>query len=197
MKVILQLHGGVGYMSRKEVISKNELLRCAFEQAREEGLTELTARKLAARAGCSTQPIFRLYKSMDELVSEVMEHAVGYFERYYSNAPKDPAAKPFVNLGMTYISFAKDEPKLFQILFLRKERQGRSLYEMLNGKAGNVMAEINQAKAAGCKDPQDLFMQMWIHIHGAASMVITGDFDLNDDQTKQMLQNAYNAFSGR
>ncbi len=182
-------------MSRKEVISKNDLLRCAFEQAREEGLQELTARKLAARAGCSTQPIFRLYKSMDDLIAEVMEHAVDFFERYYGNAPKDPEAMPFVNLGMTYISFAKDEPRLFQILFLKKDRQGRSLYELLNGKAGNVISEVNQAKAAGVKDPQDLFMQMWIYIHGAASMVITGDYDLNDAQTKQLLQNAYHAFS--
>ena len=68
-------------MPRKEVITRDELLRNAFELAREEGVEEVTARKLANKAGCSTQPIFRAYRNMEEVLGEVMNQRVQFFER--------------------------------------------------------------------------------------------------------------------
>ena len=47
---------------------------------------------------------------------------------------------------------------------------------------------------AGCPDPGDLFMKMWIFIHGAACMSLTGDYDLTDQQTMQLLEPSYYAF---
>ena len=40
-----------------------------FALARAEGIENVTARKLAAQIGCSTQPIFRVYANMGELYS--------------------------------------------------------------------------------------------------------------------------------
>ena len=54
-------------MARKETITKNDILNAAFEMARTEGVGQVSARTLAAKAGCSTQPIFRVYKNMEEL----------------------------------------------------------------------------------------------------------------------------------
>ena len=70
----------------------------------------------------------------------------------------------------------------------------KSMYEILNGDAGNVVYEINLARVAGCPDPGDLFMKMWIFIHGAACMSLTGDYDLTDLQTMQLLEHSYYAF---
>ena len=55
--------------------------------------------------------------------------------------------------------------------------------------------EINLAKAAGCAAPGDLFMKMWIFIHGAACMTLTGDYDLSDVQTLELLERSYDAFA--
>ena len=54
-------------MARKEIISKDGLLDSAFNMIRESGFSELTARKLAAFAGCSTQPIFRNFENMEKI----------------------------------------------------------------------------------------------------------------------------------
>ena len=57
-----------GYiMPRKETITKVAIVDAAFALCLEEGLSEVTARKLAAKAGCSTQPIFRVYKICIEI----------------------------------------------------------------------------------------------------------------------------------
>lgn len=180
-------------MPRKESFFKETILQAAFELAREEGIQEVTARRLAAKVGCSTQPIFRLFKNMDEVQEEVMQKGIAFFDTFYHNYPKSQST-PFVNLGLAYIGFAEKEKRIFQMLFLNDKQTEISLYEMLNGEQGNVLVEINKAQKDGCTDAQSMFMKMWIFIHGMACMTITGDYDLGITETVQMLKDAYNSF---
>ncbi|MCM1262619.1 MAG: TetR/AcrR family transcriptional regulator [Butyrivibrio sp.] len=180
-------------MARKETITKTDILNAAFEMTREEGFEHVTARTLAAKAGCSTQPIFRVYKNMEELGKELFEQVISYFNTYYENYPKNYDT-PFVNLGLAYIGFAQKNPKLFRLLFDSENRQGKSLYDILNGTNGAVVKEINSAAQGGCKNPSVIFMKMWIFIHGAACMSLTGDYDLSEEETVSLLEEAYKSF---
>lgn len=177
-------------MARKELITKNYLLDTAFQMLREEGIENITARKLAAKAGCSTQPIFRLYSNMEELWQELFERAADYFEEYCNNAQLHDST-PLVNLGIAYIKFAVEEKYLFQILFLTDHRYGKNLYEILNGKIGTLDKEVIKAKNEGCKYPEEVFRKMWIFIHGSACMSITEDYNLEMEETIQLLKSVY------
>ncbi len=180
-------------MARTISITQDMIKNAAFELARAEGLEAVTARRLATKAGCSTQPIFRVYSKMEELHKEVFEMAIHYFSEFYENGKQEGGAsdRPFVQFGMLYIDFAANEPMLFTMLFLSKDRYGRSLYELLNGSTGAFVREMNKAKSAGVKDPGSLFMKMWIFIHGAACMSLTGDYDLPASETVKLLVDAY------
>lgn len=180
-------------MARKETITLQMILDTAFAMTREEGFSNVTARKVAAKAGCSTQPIFRVYKNMDELWDAVYERAAAFFQDYYSLYPRIGKV-PFSNLGMAYIAFAREERHLFELLFVNGRPGRKSMYELLNGGEGNVVYEINLARVAGCPDPGGLFMRMWIFIHGAACMSLTGDYDLSDVETRELLERSYKAF---
>lgn len=169
------------------------ILDTAFSMTREEGFSNVTARKVAAKAGCSTQPIFRVYKNMDELWSAVYEKAVVFFQDYYSLYPRT-GKTPFANLGMAYIAFAREEKHLFELLFVNGGPNRKSMYEVLNGSQGNVLYEINLARVSGCTDPSGIFMKMWIFIHGAACMTLTGDYDLTNVETLELLENSFTAF---
>ncbi len=177
-------------MARKESITMQDILETAFTMTRNEGFLSVTARKVASKAGCSTQPIFRIYKNMEELWQAVYEKAVAFFGDYYDLYPRTGNA-PFSNLGMAYIAFAREEKHLFQLLFLSEIPNKKSLYEVVNGERGNVLFEISKAASMGCKDPQSMFMRMWLFIHGAACMSLTGDYDLSDVETKQLLEQEY------
>lgn len=179
-------------MPRKETITKKYLFDTAFLMAKQEGMENVTARKLATKAGCSTQPIFRLYENMDDLWKEIFEHSVEFFEFFYDRQVKDNS-EPFVDLGHTYIKFATEEPHLFKMLFLSDNRYDKSMYEILNGTKGMVAREMSRAKDAGVKDSGDLFTKMWIFIHGAACMSITGDYDLGETDTINLLKATYNS----
>ena len=181
-------------MPPKEKVSKVRIEDTAFEMTREYGFSEVTARKLAERLGCSTQPIFRVYKNMEELQHAVYEKAIIYFLEYYKAANK-PSTVPFTNLGLTYIAFAREEKNYFKLLFVKGVPGGKSMYELLNGADGNVVREINLARSQGCGDPGAMFMKMWIFIHGAACMTLTGDYDLTDEETISLLEKSYESFS--
>lgn len=181
-------------MARKESVTKDMILNTAFLLTKEEGMESVTARKLAAKIGCSTQPIFRVYTNMNELYEELHQKAIDAFSDYYENF-KSEVETPFVHLGLAYINFAKEESKLFSLLFLSENRGNKSLYELLNGKAGAVSKEINKAAAQGCANPSGLFMKMWIFIHGCACMVLTGDYDLTKEETIDLLSDIFKSCS--
>lgn len=180
-------------MARKESITKEDIIAAAFTILQEEGITQVTARKLAAKANCSTQPIFRVYSSMEKLVEDLFDKACLFFEDFYSNFPR-VTVTPFANLGQAYIKFASEHKKIFEFVFLSSERYGRSMYDLINGSTGNVSREIQAAASQGCRNASDLFMKMWIFIHGVACMTLTGDYDLSDEETLRMLKESYHSF---
>lgn len=182
-------------MARKETITIQNILDTAFTMTREDGFENVTARKVAAKAGCSTQPIFRVYKNMEELWDAVYEQAVSFFQDYYSLYPRS-SRTPFVNLGAAYIAFAREERHLFRLLFTSEREGKQTIYQLLEGKDGNVSYEMEIAEIMGCANPDDLFSKMWIFIHGAACMSLTGDYNLADVQTLELLESSYDAFTG-
>ena len=92
-------------MARKELITKDIILETAFTLAKAEGIENVTARKLAAQIGCSTQPIFRVYTNMSELYTEIYQRAIEAFGNYYENYRSD-VDTPFIHLGLAYINYA-------------------------------------------------------------------------------------------
>lgn len=181
-------------MARTVSITKQNLQDAAINIVKTEGAEALTARRLAKEANCSTQPIFRVYSGMEELCEEVFDIVCGIYSEYCANFPKSSDV-PFVDLGLAYINFAQTNKELFKMLFVSDKRYGKSLYEILNGENGYVKEQISRAMAAGCKDGQGLFMKMWIFIHGSACMSITGDYDLDLEATKALLEDSERAFN--
>lgn len=180
-------------MARKESVTREDILNTAFVMARQEGVSMVTARRLAAKAGCSTQPVFRVYKNMEELLEELFRKTTDYFEEFSRSYPQRHHT-PFLDLGMAYIQFAEEDKHLFEMLFLSPKRYGKSLYDLVNGQRGAIVKEIAKATADGCRNPSGLFMKMWIFIHGAACMALTDDYDLSPEETAALLEESYKAF---
>lgn len=181
-------------MPRKEMITKEMLLFAAFSLAREDGLRNVTARKLAQKAGCSTQPIFRVYRNMEELQDDVFRQTAEYFGSFYSNFPK-AYDTPFINLAIAYISFSRQEPSLFRMLFLETLPEEMSTYELINGgEQGFVRTELNKIQGISPNQAGALFSRLWVFIHGMACMALTSDFDLTKDEAVEMIESTYHSF---
>lgn len=175
-------------MARKESVTRKIISDGAFELLREQGIEMLTARKLASYVGCSTQPIFRVYNGMEELASEMFTKASDYYENYCINYNRTSSV-PFVDLALCYISFAKDEPNLFKLLFMSKHDEDVTMYNLLNGKEGGfVIKELRRIPNLDMNNAETIFMKIFVFMHGMACMVTNGEFDLTDDETANMLK---------
>ena len=181
-------------MARKEQISKQMILDGAFELTRSSGIEMLTARKLAAHIGCSTQPIFRVYSNMDELIKDVFAKAKAFYESYCLNFPQENET-PFVDLGLCYITFAKEELNLFKLLFLTPHDDDNTMYDLVNGlENGFVIKQFKRVKNLDMNKAGDIFMKIFIFMHGMACMAICGELDLTKEEILPTLKETVDNF---
>ena len=101
-------------MPPKAGLTKEQIAQKAYEILKNEGYDSLNARYLATQLGVSTMPLFKHYKNMDEIKAAAVGLGVAEYCRYMDEGSKEPI--PFKGIGRAYISFAKNEPKLFEIL---------------------------------------------------------------------------------
>ena len=178
-------------MPRKQSVTKERLIDAAFELIREKGVLELSSRHLAEKAGCSTQPIFRIYKNMAELENDLFLKCADYFGGYFE-LEGDFSTVPFVNFGMTYISFAKNEPDIFKLLFLEENNVRKSSYDLVNGGSKNlVIRELKKIEDITPDEYEDVFMKVWLVIHGTACMMIRNEFDISELDTVKLLEDMF------
>ena len=100
-------------MPAKKQVPKEKILSAALKLLREQGYEAVNIKQLSKALGCSTQPIYLSFSGMEELRGELTPLAVAEFERYMG---KDGVIRLY---SMTYIRFAKEEPRLFRFLFMR------------------------------------------------------------------------------
>ena len=57
-------------MARKKTITHDQILNAAYDLVVEQGFKSFTARNIAKKMNCSTQPIYLEFKNMAELIAE-------------------------------------------------------------------------------------------------------------------------------
>ena len=100
--------------AKRNEITREKIIDCAFCELKENGWQQWNARKIAARAGCSTMPIFRLFENMDEVKQAVISRALKVYEEYIYGGIREE--KPYKGTGRAFIRFAKEQPWLFKAL---------------------------------------------------------------------------------
>ena len=181
-------------MARKESITIGMILDTAFKMVESDGIESVTARKVAAAAGCSTQPIFRVYTNMEELSGEVFVKAKAFYEEFCL-AYEQTNDTPFVDLGLCYISFAKKELNLFKLLFLTPHDDNNTMYDLINGaENGFVIKQLRRIKNLDMNKAGDIFMKVFIFMHGMACMAICGELDLTTEEILPTLKETIEGF---
>ncbi len=176
-------------MPPKFKFTKEEITESALGLVREEGMAELTARRLADRLGSSPKPIFGLFSGMDELKEKVIERANSIYNEYIATAMNSPDIPPYKASGLGYIKFAKEEKELFKLLFMR-DRSGESIIED-RGAFAPYMKIIMDKAGCGKDDAYIFHLEMWLYVHGIATMIATSYLDWNMEFVSSALSDMY------
>lgn len=146
------------------MFTKEEIAAKALQIVRENGVEALSARSLGAALGCSSRPIFTVFRSMEEVEAEVRTAARKMFAAYVDDVTDYmPAFKEF---GMRLVRFACEEKNLFHYLFLHKE----AVSEGIHPKAVECLESICTDYGISKEQAEKLFLQMWIYTCGLALM---------------------------
>ncbi len=181
-------------MPPKERITKNEIIEKAFLMTKQNGYESVSARRLAAELGCSTQPIFRIYANMDGLKQDLYIKTREYFNDYIMNRAM-PDTPPFLSMGLAYIELAKKESNLFRMLSMSGNFKLQSMSEMVDDKEHPFVTEGVPGVSKIDKDKiNDTFMKTWIFTHGIASMIATNEIELSEIEVRKLITEAYIAF---
>ena len=108
-------------MPPKCKFTKEEIIEAALEMVKADGIEAVTARALGAKLGTSSKPVFGLFQNMDELLQQVIRAARDEYNKYIKIGLAQESA--FKGVGLQYILFAKNEPKLFQLLFMTQQNE--------------------------------------------------------------------------
>lgn len=182
-------------MPPKFKYKREEIISAALNVTRKHGSAGLTARSLAAELGCSVKPIFGLFSNMEELRAEVIKAANDIYIEYIHAAYKEE--KPYKATGMAYIRFAEEEKELFKLLFMR-DRSGEKINPANDEKTNNEITELVAQTTGLDKRSAYLFhIEIWIYVHGIATMIATDYLDWDNDFISNALTDCYSGLLHR
>ena len=177
----------------KQKITREMVVDAAFHLAREGGMERVLVKGIAARLGCSVQPIYSCFRNMEELRRAVERRTADYMADWLS-ARLDPASL-FQSTGRAYVRFAREEPELFKLFALRRREGVSSLEELRQKEASPEVAEAIAAQL-GLSGGQagQLHLDMLIYTVGLGTIfsVTTPGIPAEDVFARQ--ERAYQAF---
>lgn len=181
-------------MPPKPKFTKEEIVAAALEIVSKKGADGLTAQELKTALKSSASPIFTVFNSMKEIQEEVFREAMGRFEGYTEGFLSD--APVFKQIGMKMILFGINEPKLFQLLFMRENKKAQSFDDMF-GELGETAAicikAIEKDYGLSAKTAKLLFENMWIYTFGIGTLCATGACRFSKEEISEMLTREFTA----
>lgn len=175
-------------MPPKVKITKSDIIEKALCAVRRSGVGAVNARSIAEALGCSTQPIFSNFATMDELMHEVSAAAYSRYLQFLQNEDKTGKYPRYKAFGMAYIRFAREEKELFKLLFMcdRKKNEITS-YEDFDASVDMVMQYCGISR-----ERAKLFhLELWSCVHGIASMLVTSFLDLEEELISNMITDVF------
>ena len=175
-------------MPPKNRFTRNEIISCALDIAEEGGLEAVTARAVASRLEASSKVIFSSFESMAKLQNEVVAAAYQKYLNEQTRLWESGEYPVYKASGMAYIRFARSHPKLFKILFMEisPPDEPQKLDE-LNRFAGMVSHNVG----IDVDDARMFHLEMWVYVHGIATMIATGYLNWEVETVSRMLTDAY------
>ena len=177
-------------MGRKTQITKEQMLQAAYEILSEQGYSAVNIKTIAAKVGCSTQPISWQFGNMQGLRKELFMYAsqklYGGIEQRIANMN---AVEAFFETGKIYLSNAYDYPNVFRFLCVDDPGDivegSNNIVELLGDE---FIKDILSNELALPRDIIDrVVSDIIIYAHGLAVLLLWEAFDLEKSVAYKMI----------
>jgi AcrR family transcriptional regulator len=162
---------------------KNALIAAGVEILAEDGISRLSLRKVALRAGVSHSAPYAHFPDKQSLVAAISTE--GFHQLYskldaavllYQHAPK----QQLLAGAKAYAQFALDHKDIFKIMFssvLEKEKEYPSFVEISRKsfeRVVDVVQACQQTNILSPGSPEMMALSVWGTVHGIVSLALEG-----------------------
>ncbi len=166
-------------MARRSDHSREELneliLNAAARIVEEEGLTALTARRVADAIGYSAGTLYNLFDNLDDLILHLNGRTLGHLQDTLSAVPRTGDPKSDVGgLAAAYVQYLEKQPALWKLLFDHKLAKNAELPDWYAEQINQTLSILERALApvfendkAGAEDTARI---LWASLHGICSL---------------------------
>ncbi len=177
-------------MPPKIKTTEEAILHAAVELVKEQGIENLNARSLAKKLGCSVQPIFRVFSSMEDLKKAVIANIKEMYYKYLSDSISQE--DQLVGLELAYIRFAREQKNLFRLLHL-SDMLGISKTDEFTSVGINLEIIEAMAEMTGLTIEQSttLYLGTFYAAHGIAAMLATNHCTLKEEEIRTIIENVF------
>lgn len=160
-------------MPAKPKYTREALLNAALDIIREQSVEAITAQELGRRLGASAPSVFTHFATVEDIRHAAVEAARALFDRYAeAGLAMEP---PFKGFGVQCLRFAADEPKLYELLFMRTGVENPLMhYVLAEGRLGGVVGRLTEELGISDEAAHWLFSSLVIYTHGLCCMTACG-----------------------
>ena len=176
-------------MPPKARVTKDMVIKAAFEVARKMGAESINARTVSEKLNCSTQPVMYHFATIEELKRAAYAKADWFHTEYLMNIEQHNI---LLGIGLNYIRFAVEEPHLFRFLFQSGFSTENSLLEMINSEELKpVISTMQKTMNLNIEQTKEVFVTLALFVHGYASIIINNSLEYNEKIIALHLERVY------
>lgn len=177
----------------KQRITKEMVVEAAFEIARAQGMEQVLVKNIAAKLGCSVQPIYSYCKNMEGLKEDVIEQVQLFIKNYVGSHVDQKDL--FRSTGKAFIQLAQEEPHLFKIFILHQRKGIGSLDDLYVSESSPQVAKAIAAKLhISLEQAKALHLNMLIYTIGIGTIFAVTSPGISVDEIYAQQEMAYEAF---
>ena len=178
----------------KKQITRQMILDAAMELLQEGGMEAVSVTALARRLGCSTQPIYVSFKSMEELKTALTERAVQmHTQRVRASLQAHEGNDTrYSSYGMGFVKFAAEEKQLFRWLYLEGKQLGPYQNDVLLPEViADIVEEFGYREDIARRFHQDMIY----FSYGLAILANTDHLHLSEQELREAFRRELRALT--
>lgn len=163
-------------MARKSVLTKEQIIKCAFDLCVEEGISNSTIRNIASRLNTSTAPIYTQYPNREMILNDLDK----YIQSKLIESMKAPRTmNSFLDIGMGIVNFTLKHKRLVSEFYFTLNRLEFNFTTI----TGNLIDQMKGNPFLSLLDDKRLEIlleDMKIYTFGLVAMICNNPMHTND-----------------
>lgn len=161
---------------------RSRILSTARQLLDEGGVSALSLREVARRAGVTHQAPYHHFGDRESIVAELVtagfDALAGRLAEVNDAAASTPVAQTLALSGLAYVGFALDEPGVFRVMF-RPELCDPARFPQARDAGARAHGELRRmVRLVHGRDDESRAVACWSMVHGLACLLVDGPLGL-------------------